>query len=44
MKRAVAKCLVIGEEIINIKGKTTEGMGFTGRREGIAVYSIVTVI
>ncbi|MDR1288971.1 MAG: 2-C-methyl-D-erythritol 2,4-cyclodiphosphate synthase [Holosporales bacterium] len=43
MKMEVSGCLEIREEIINIKGKTTEGMGFTGRREGIAVYSIVTI-
>lgn len=28
---------------ISIKGKTTEGLGFTGRNEGIAVYSIALI-
>ncbi len=28
---------------INIKATTSEGLGFTGRREGIAAYAIVTV-
>ncbi|MDR2598106.1 MAG: 2-C-methyl-D-erythritol 2,4-cyclodiphosphate synthase [Holosporales bacterium] len=43
MKREVSRCLDICEDIINIKGKTTEGMGFTDHREGIVVYSIVTI-
>ncbi|MDR1034654.1 MAG: 2-C-methyl-D-erythritol 2,4-cyclodiphosphate synthase [Holosporales bacterium] len=43
MKREVSKYLEIREDAINIKGKTTEGMGFTGRQEGIAVYSVVII-
>jgi 2-C-methyl-D-erythritol 4-phosphate cytidylyltransferase/2-C-methyl-D-erythritol 2,4-cyclodiphosphate synthase len=43
MKRIIAACLEIDESIINIKGKTTEGLGFEGRSEGISAYSIVTV-
>jgi 2-C-methyl-D-erythritol 2,4-cyclodiphosphate synthase len=30
----------ISSESINIKAKTNEGMGFTGRGEGIAAYSV----
>ena len=30
----------IGPESIGIKGKTTERLGFTGRGEGIAVYTV----
>jgi 2-C-methyl-D-erythritol 4-phosphate cytidylyltransferase/2-C-methyl-D-erythritol 2,4-cyclodiphosphate synthase len=43
MKQAIADCLGISAASVNIKGKTTDGMGFTGRNEGIAVYSIVTI-
>lgn len=43
MKKIIANCLNIDESFINIKGKTTEGMGFEGRKEGISAYSIVTL-
>ncbi len=40
MKRNIAESLGIEEtDCIGIKGTTTEGLGFTGRREGIAVYA-----
>lgn len=38
MKKALSEA-GIPEEIINIKPKTNEGMGFTGRKEGIAVIA-----
>jgi len=40
MRRALAGALGIGAERISVKGKTTEGMGFTGRREGIASQAV----
>ena len=43
MKQIIADCLKIDHSIINIKGKTTEGMGFEGRREGISATSLVTI-
>ena len=43
MKEIVARCLHIEPSIINIKGKTTEGMGFEGRGEGISAISVVTL-
>jgi 2-C-methyl-D-erythritol 2,4-cyclodiphosphate synthase len=43
MKSATAGALNIPEGSLNIKGKTTEGMGFTGSREGIAAFAIVTI-
>ena len=43
MKKIIADCLKIEHSIINIKGKTTEGMGFEGRKEGISATSLVTI-
>ncbi|MDR0942588.1 MAG: 2-C-methyl-D-erythritol 2,4-cyclodiphosphate synthase [Holosporales bacterium] len=43
MKKIIADRLEIHETTINIKGKTTEGMGFEGRKEGISAYSVVTI-
>jgi 2-C-methyl-D-erythritol 2,4-cyclodiphosphate synthase len=41
MKENLAKILKIEKTAIGLKAKTTEGMGFTGRGEGVASYSIV---
>ena len=35
--------LKINVELINIKGTTTEKLGFLGREEGIACQSMITV-
>ena len=43
MKKIVANCMEISESIVNIKGKTTEGMGFEGRKEGISAMTVVTI-
>ena len=43
MKKITASCLGIKESDINVKGKTTEGLGFEGRREGISSYAVATV-
>jgi 2-C-methyl-D-erythritol 2,4-cyclodiphosphate synthase len=40
MKEKLSKTLKIKKSQIALKAKTTEGMGFTGRGEGIASYSI----
>ena len=40
MRRIMAEALCIGEDRINIKATTTEGMGFTGNGEGIAAQSV----
>jgi 2-C-methyl-D-erythritol 4-phosphate cytidylyltransferase/2-C-methyl-D-erythritol 2,4-cyclodiphosphate synthase len=39
----IARVLKIPEDCINIKAKTNEGMGFTGRNEGIAVFATAAV-
>lgn len=39
----IARVLNISDECVNIKAKTNEGMGFTGRREGVAVFAVASL-
>ncbi|SKA01506.1 2-C-methyl-D-erythritol 2,4-cyclodiphosphate synthase [Selenihalanaerobacter shriftii] len=43
MKEKIANVLNISIIRINLKATTTEGLGFTGNKEGIAVQAIVSV-
>ncbi|MFK8068123.1 MAG: 2-C-methyl-D-erythritol 2,4-cyclodiphosphate synthase [Gammaproteobacteria bacterium] len=43
MKKVLASDLNLSIDEINIKGTTTEGMGFTGREEGIATYAVCLI-
>ena len=44
MKAHIASALHISENCINIKATTSEGMGFAGRREGMAAYAVVSLM
>ena len=40
MRRAIARIMAVDAARINVKGKTTEGLGFAGRRQGIESYAV----
>jgi 2-C-methyl-D-erythritol 2,4-cyclodiphosphate synthase len=44
MKQTLAGVMAVPEGDISIKATTTEKLGFTGRREGIAAYAISLVM
>lgn len=44
MQTAIAACCDLSAELVNIKGKTTERLGFTGRGEGIAAQAIAMLV
>lgn len=44
MNKTIAETLHISLDQVNVKATTTEALGFTGRREGIAAQAAVTII
>ena len=44
MKDRLSQALEISSDQINIKATTTEGLGFCGQEEGIAAYSVVSLV
>jgi len=43
MAACIAGALGASPADINVKGKTNEGMGFIGRREGMAAIAVATL-
>ncbi len=43
MKKVLSKTMGISEMDISIKATTTEKLGFTGRKEGVAAYCVALV-
>ncbi len=40
LRTSIAELLAVPVERVSIKGKTTEGMGFEGRKEGISAWAV----
>lgn len=43
MEMNIAKTLGIEKELVNVKAKTEEGLGFTGSKKGISAYAVCVV-
>lgn len=43
MKKNIAKALSVSPDCINVKATTEEGLGFTGKKEGIAAWAVATI-
>jgi 2-C-methyl-D-erythritol 4-phosphate cytidylyltransferase/2-C-methyl-D-erythritol 2,4-cyclodiphosphate synthase len=43
MRARIAGIIGIPSEQVSVKATTTEGLGFTGRREGIAAQAVASI-
>lgn len=44
IRASLAGALEVGPERVSVKGKTNEGMGWEGRREGLAVHAVALLL
>jgi 2-C-methyl-D-erythritol 2,4-cyclodiphosphate synthase len=44
MKQNLSGVLDVGTRYINIKAKTSEGMGFCGREEGMEAFAVISLV
>ena len=43
IRAAMAEMLQLSVDCVNVKGKTTDRLGFTGRSEGVACYTVALI-